>query len=51
MHGSSSVPQEWLAIINQYGGDIKETYGVPVEQLLKQSSTVFVKSTSIQTCV
>ncbi|BCU64613.1 fructose-bisphosphate aldolase [Acinetobacter bouvetii DSM 14964 = CIP 107468] len=34
MHGSSSVPQEWLAIINQYGGDIKETYGVPVEQLV-----------------
>ncbi|HAD68575.1 MAG TPA: fructose-bisphosphate aldolase class II [Acinetobacter radioresistens] len=35
MHGSSSVPQEWLAIINQYGGDIKETYGVPVEQLVE----------------
>jgi fructose-bisphosphate aldolase class II len=33
MHGSSSVPQEWLAIINQYGGDIPETYGVPVEQI------------------
>jgi len=28
MHGSSSVPQEWLAIIREYGGDIKETYGV-----------------------
>ncbi|WP_180077423.1 MULTISPECIES: class II fructose-bisphosphate aldolase [unclassified Acinetobacter] len=35
MHGSSSVPQEWLAVINQYGGDIKETYGVPVEQLVE----------------
>ena len=35
MHGSSSVPQEWLAIINPYGGDIKETYGVPVEQLVE----------------
>jgi fructose-bisphosphate aldolase class II len=35
MHGSSSVPQEWLAIINQYGGDIKETYGVPVEQIVE----------------
>lgn len=35
MHGSSSVPQEWLAIINQYGGDIKETYGVPVDQLVE----------------
>ena len=35
MHGSSSVPQEWLAVINQFGGDIKETYGVPVEQLVE----------------
>jgi fructose-bisphosphate aldolase class II len=33
MHGSSSVPQEWLKVINQYGGEIKETYGVPVEQI------------------
>jgi len=33
MHGSSSVPQEWLAIINKYGGNIPETYGVPVEQI------------------
>ncbi|HIG67617.1 MAG TPA: fructose-bisphosphate aldolase class II [Porticoccaceae bacterium] len=33
MHGSSSVPQEWLAIINQYGGEIPETYGVPVDQI------------------
>lgn len=33
MHGSSSVPQEWLAIINQYGGEIPETYGAPVEQI------------------
>ena len=33
MHGSSSVPQEWLAIINEYGGNITETYGVPVEQI------------------
>ncbi len=30
MHGSSSVPQDLLAIINQYGGKMKETYGVPV---------------------
>ncbi|AEI80305.1 fructose-bisphosphate aldolase class II [Cupriavidus necator] len=35
MHGSSSVPQEWLEIIRQYGGDIKETYGVPVEEILR----------------
>ena len=33
MHGSSSVPQEWLDVISQYGGDIKETYGVPVEEI------------------
>ena len=33
MHGSSSVPQEWLAIINEFGGKIPETYGVPVEQI------------------
>lgn len=33
MHGSSSVPQDWLAIINQYGGKMGETYGVPVEEI------------------
>lgn len=33
MHGSSSVPQEWLKIIDQYGGDIGETYGVPVSEI------------------
>lgn len=33
MHGSSSVPQDWLAIINEYGGDMGETYGVPVEEI------------------
>jgi fructose-bisphosphate aldolase class II len=33
MHGSSSVPQEWLAIINNYGGDMGQTYGVPVEEI------------------
>ncbi|MGP1571117.1 MAG: class II fructose-bisphosphate aldolase [Moraxella sp.] len=35
MHGSSSVPQEWLKIINENGGQIGETYGVPVEQLVE----------------
>lgn len=35
MHGSSSVPQEWLAIIRQYGGTIKETYGVPVDEIVR----------------
>jgi fructose-bisphosphate aldolase class II len=33
MHGSSSVPQEWLAVIREHGGEIKETYGVPVEEI------------------
>jgi len=35
MHGSSSVPQEWLAVINEFGGEIPETYGVPVEEIVK----------------
>jgi fructose-bisphosphate aldolase class II len=33
MHGSSSVPEELLAQINQYGGRMKETYGVPVAEI------------------
>ena len=33
MHGSSSVPQELLAEIRTYGGEMKETYGVPVEEI------------------
>jgi fructose-bisphosphate aldolase class II len=33
MHGSSSVPQDLLAIINQYGGKMKQTYGVPIEEI------------------
>ena len=35
MHGSSSVPQELLEIIRQYGGDMKETYGVPVKEIVE----------------
>ena len=35
MHGSSSVPQEWLAIIREFGGELKPTYGVPVEEIVK----------------
>ena len=35
MHGSTSVPQEWLAVINEFGGEIPETYGVPVEQIVE----------------
>jgi fructose-bisphosphate aldolase class II len=33
MHGSSSVPQEWLEVINRFGGEMGETYGVPVEEI------------------
>ncbi|MDE2612373.1 MAG: fructose-bisphosphate aldolase class II [Burkholderiales bacterium] len=33
MHGSSSVPQDLLAIINQYGGKMKQTYGVPIKEI------------------
>ncbi|HDR9488259.1 TPA: fructose-bisphosphate aldolase class II [Burkholderia aenigmatica] len=33
MHGSSSVPQDWLRTIRAFGGDIRETYGVPVEEI------------------
>lgn len=33
MHGSSSVPQEWLKVINEYGGQIPETYGVPLTEI------------------
>ncbi len=33
MHGSSSVPQDLLALINQYGGKMKQTYGVPVSEI------------------
>jgi fructose-bisphosphate aldolase class II len=33
MHGSSSVPQELQDLINKYGGEMKQTYGVPVEEI------------------
>jgi len=35
MHGSSSVPQDWLKIINDNGGDMGKTYGVPVEEIVE----------------
>ncbi|SDH02677.1 class II fructose-bisphosphate aldolase [Propionivibrio dicarboxylicus] len=35
MHGSSSVPQELLAEIREFGGDMKEAYGVPVEEIVR----------------
>jgi fructose-bisphosphate aldolase class II len=33
MHGASSVPQEWLAVIREFGGEMPETWGVPVERI------------------
>ncbi len=35
MHGSSSVPQDWLDVINSFGGDMGQTYGVPVEEIVE----------------
>ena len=35
MHGSSSVPQDWLKIINEHGGTMGETYGVPVAEIVE----------------
>jgi fructose-bisphosphate aldolase class II len=35
MHGSSSVPEDWLAIINEFGGDMGQTYGVPVSEIVE----------------
>ncbi|MDP3686221.1 MAG: class II fructose-bisphosphate aldolase [Sulfurimicrobium sp.] len=35
MHGSTSVPQEWLKIINEFGGTMPQTYGVPVEEIIE----------------
>ena len=35
MHGSSSVPQDWLHVINTHGGDLGQTYGVPVEEIVQ----------------
>lgn len=35
MHGSSSVPQDWLAVINEHGGQMGVTYGVPVTEIVE----------------
>ncbi|MEQ1649930.1 MAG: class II fructose-bisphosphate aldolase [Hyphomicrobiaceae bacterium] len=35
MHGSSSVPEEWQAVFNAHGGKMRETYGVPVEEIVR----------------
>ncbi len=48
MHGSSSVPQEWLEVIRAHGGRIKETYGVPVEEI-RQGIRYGVRKVNIDT--
>lgn len=48
MHGSSSVSQEWLNIINKYGGKIPQTYGVPVEEI-QESISYGVRKINIDT--
>ncbi len=35
MHGSSSVPEEWQAVFNDNGGEMRETYGVPVDEIVR----------------
>jgi len=35
MHGSSSVPEEWQEVFNAHGGEMRETYGVPVDELVR----------------
>ena len=43
LHGSSSVPQELVATINQYGGDMKDAIGIPEEQLRKAAKSAVCK--------
>lgn len=48
MHGSSSVPQDWLKTINEFGGDLGQTYGVPVEEI-QQGIKYGVRKVNIDT--
>ena len=43
LHGSSSVPQEYVDIINQYGGKLPDAVGIPEEQLTKASESAVCK--------
>ena len=43
LHGSSSVPQEWVKIVNQYGGDMSDAVGVPEDQLRKAAESAVGK--------
>jgi len=48
MHGSSSVPQDWLKVVNDFGGDLGQTYGVPVEEI-QQGIKYGVRKVNIDT--
>ena len=48
MHGSSSVPQDWLKTVNDFGGDLGQTYGVPVEEI-QQGIKYGVRKVNIDT--
>ncbi len=48
MHGSSSVPRELIDIINQYGGQLKHTMGVPIESI-KEAIKLGVKKINVDT--
>ena len=43
LHGSSSVPQEYVKIINQYGGKLADSVGIPEEQLRKAAASAVCK--------
>ncbi|MBO4718000.1 MAG: class II fructose-1,6-bisphosphate aldolase, partial [Spirochaetales bacterium] len=43
LHGSSSVPQEYVKIINQYGGKLKDSVGIPEEQLREAAKSAVCK--------
>jgi fructose-bisphosphate aldolase class II len=43
LHGSSSVPQEYVDMINQYGGKLPDAVGIPEEQLRKASKSAVCK--------
>jgi fructose-bisphosphate aldolase class II len=43
LHGSSSVPQEYVKIINEYGGKLKDSVGIPEEQLREASKSAVCK--------
>jgi len=43
LHGSSSVPQDLVAIINQYGGEMKDSIGIPEEQLRRAATSAVCK--------